>query len=98
MECDTPDTLDELRELEREVEREWWWLNGALHAIAQVNSGDPGAYIEMLTQKRAVDRKRVEIACRIAELVGPLSADRHSADGDLPEMSATQGRQLSRRA
>jgi len=25
-----PDTLDELRTLEREIEREWWWLHGAL--------------------------------------------------------------------
>jgi hypothetical protein len=54
--------LDKLRKLERQIEREWWWLNGALHAIAQVSSGDPGAYWQMLTQKRAVDRKRVEIA------------------------------------
>lgn len=67
------DELRELRAIEQEIEREWWWLNGALHAIAQVNSGDPGAYLEMLTQKRAVDRKRVEIASRIAALVGPPS-------------------------
>ena len=64
------DELDKLRALEREIEREWWWLNGAVHAIAQINSGDPGAYMEMLTQKRAVDRKRIEIASRIATLVG----------------------------
>jgi hypothetical protein len=62
------DELDKLRALEREIEREWWWLNGTLQAIAQVNSGDPGAY---LTQKRTVDRKRVEIATRIAALAGP---------------------------
>jgi hypothetical protein len=68
------DELDKLRVLEREVEREWWWLNGALHSIAQVNSGDPGAYMQMLTQKRAVDRKRVEIASRIAAIVGPPRA------------------------
>ena len=30
-----PDTLEELRALEREVEREWWWLHGALNAVAQ---------------------------------------------------------------
>ena len=35
--------LDRLRALEREIERERWWLNGALHPIAQVNSCDPGA-------------------------------------------------------
>jgi hypothetical protein len=69
------DELDNLRALEREIEREWWWLSGALHAIAQVNSGDPGAYLEMLTQKRTVDRKRIEIASRIATLVGPEKAD-----------------------
>jgi hypothetical protein len=68
------DELDKLRELERDVEKEWWWLSGALHAIAQVNSGDPGAYWQMLTQKRAVDRKRVEIASRIAAIVGPPRA------------------------
>jgi hypothetical protein len=65
------DELDKLRELERQIEREWWWLNGALHAIAQVNSGDPGAYYQMLTQKRSIDRKRVEIASRIAAIIGP---------------------------
>ena len=64
------DDLDKLRELERQIEREWWWLNGALHAIAQVNSGDPAAYWQMLTQKRAVNRKRIEISSRIAEIVG----------------------------
>lgn len=65
------DELDKLRELERQIEREWWWLNGALHAIAQVNSGDPGAYYQMLTQKRSIDRRRVEIASRIAAIIGP---------------------------
>ena len=34
------DELDKLRALEREVEREWWWLNGALHAVAQARSGE----------------------------------------------------------
>ena len=63
--------LAQLREIEQQIEREWWWLNGALHAIAQVNSGDPHAYVEMMSQKCAIDRKRVEIATRIATLVGP---------------------------
>jgi hypothetical protein len=31
-----PNTLDELRALERRIKGEWWWLNGALHAVAQV--------------------------------------------------------------
>jgi hypothetical protein len=50
-------------------------FNGALHAIAQVSSRDPGAYLEMLTQKRTVDRKRIEIASRIATLAGRTHAD-----------------------
>src|SRR3954468_16717857 len=33
-----PDSLSELRALERQVEREWWWLNGALHAVAEVQA------------------------------------------------------------
>jgi hypothetical protein len=69
------DELAKLQEVERQIEREWWWLSGALHAIAQVSSGDPHAYLEMLTQKRAVDRKRVEVATRIATLVGPPLTD-----------------------
>jgi hypothetical protein len=70
-----PDTLEELLALEREIEREWWWLNGALHAIAQVRSGDVRGFREMQAQKFAVDQKRVEIATRIASLVGPAKAD-----------------------
>jgi DNA-binding IclR family transcriptional regulator len=30
-----PNTLEELRALERDVERQWWWLHGALNAVAQ---------------------------------------------------------------
>ena len=71
-----PDTLEDLQALEREVERQWWWLNGALHAAAEVNSerpyGDPRRFREMQEQARDVDRRRVQIALRIAELaVGP---------------------------
>ena len=67
-----PDTLEELRTLERVVEREWWWLNGALHAVAEVHSerahGDVRNFREMQAQAREVDRRRVEIAVRIAEM------------------------------
>lgn len=71
-----PDTLEELRALEREVEREWWWLNGALNAVAQVQAeGLCHGIREMQAQKRSVDRKRVEIATRIAALVGPPPSD-----------------------
>jgi hypothetical protein len=64
------DELDKLRALEREVEREWWWLSGALHAVAQARSGDATAFRDMQEQARNVDRRRVEIAARIAALVG----------------------------
>jgi hypothetical protein len=67
-----PDTLEELRALEREVEREWWWLHGALHAVAQMQTeraaGVLTSFREMQEQARDVDRRRVEIAIRIAEL------------------------------
>jgi hypothetical protein len=67
-----PNTLDELRALERQVEREWWWLNGALHAVAQLQaervSGSLVGFREMQEQARAIDSRRVQIAVRIAEL------------------------------
>jgi hypothetical protein len=63
--------LDKLRALEREVEREWWWLSGALHAVAQARSGDTGSFRELQEQARNADRRRVEIATRIAALIGP---------------------------
>jgi len=72
-----PDSLDELRAMERQVEREWWWLNGALHAVAQVQADRlQGALVnfrEMQVQAREVDRKRVQIAVRIAELEAGLN-------------------------
>lgn len=67
-----PDSLDELRALERDVEREWWWLNGALNAVAQVRAeraaGAIKSFREMQAQVREVDRRRVQIAVRIAEI------------------------------
>jgi hypothetical protein len=57
--------------LEREVEREWWWLSGALHAVAQARSGDTGSFRELQEQAHNVDRRRVEIATWIAALIGP---------------------------
>jgi hypothetical protein len=69
-----PDTLEELRALERQVEREWWWLNGALHATAQIYAerpyGDIRCLREMQAQARDVDRWRVQIALRIAAIDG----------------------------
>ena len=69
-----PNTLEELRELERQVELQWWWLHGALTAVAQVRAepshADPARFREMQAQAREVDRQRVQIAARIAELQG----------------------------
>ena len=65
------DKLDKLRALERDVEREWWWLSGALHAVAQAHSGGTGSFRELQEQALNVDRRRVEIATRIAALIGP---------------------------
>lgn len=74
-----PDTLDELRTLERQVEREWWWLNGALHAVAQLKAersvGSLAGFRELQQQASEIDRQRVQIAVRIATLVGPADAD-----------------------
>jgi hypothetical protein len=66
-----PNSIEELRALERAVERQWW-LNGALHAVAQAHAecsaGKLQDFREMQAQAREVDRRRVEIAVRIAEL------------------------------
>jgi hypothetical protein len=66
------DPLEKLRALEREIEREWWWLNGALHAAAQARAegllGDQKGFRQMQAQVREVDRRRVLLAIRIAEL------------------------------
>jgi hypothetical protein len=72
-----PETLDQLQALERQVEREWWWLNGALHAAAQAQAereqGDFTRFREMQAQAREVDLRRVQLAMRIAELEAGLN-------------------------
>jgi len=73
-----PDTLDELLTLERQVEREWWWLHGAISAVAQLQAersvGDVRSFREMQAQALAVDRRRLQISIRIAELAAPPDA------------------------
>ena len=72
-----PNTLEELRALERDVEREWWWLHGALNAVAQARTerghGDLRSFREMQAQALEVDRRRVQVALRIAELAAGLN-------------------------
>src|SRR5262245_55447555 len=41
-----PDSVEELRELERQVEREWWWLHGALNAVAQMHAERAGGTLK----------------------------------------------------
>jgi hypothetical protein len=76
--AELPTCLDELCALERAVEREWWWLAGALHAVAEVSAdvanGPIGRLRELQAQKLNLDRKRVEIAARIATIMGPGGA------------------------
>lgn len=63
-----PDMLDELQRLERRIEREWWWINGALHAVAQMQADGPRSVDELRSQARLIDARRVAIAVRMAEL------------------------------
>jgi hypothetical protein len=65
-----PEALEELRELERAVERER--LHAALNAVAQMqaarSAGVVASFREMQEQARDIDRRRVQMAVRIAEL------------------------------
>jgi hypothetical protein len=76
--AELPTCLDALCALERAVEREWWWLAGALYAVAEVSAESAkrpiGRLRELQAQKLNLDRKRVEIAARIATIMGPGGA------------------------
>jgi hypothetical protein len=69
------------------VEREWWWLNGAFHAVAQARAewseGKLLSFREMQAQAREVDKRRVEIAVRIAEIeeASPTAHSERDASG-----------------
>jgi hypothetical protein len=67
-----PDGLDNLLAVEQQLEREWWWLQGALNATAELSTAragtDPGHLRGLQAQAREVDRRRVQIAVRLAEL------------------------------
>ena len=54
------------------MEREWWRPHAALNAVAQMqttrSAGVVASFREMQEQVRDIDRRRVQIAVRIAEL------------------------------
>ena len=66
-----PKTLEALQSLERQIEREWWWINGALHAVAQLQAEGPRGVRQLRTQARDLDRTRLAIAMRLAEITRP---------------------------
>lgn len=69
---DGSDGLHNLLAVEQQLEREWWWLQGALNATAELStagaSTDPCHLRGLQAQAREVDRRRVQIAVRLAEL------------------------------
>ena len=73
--AELPAGFDDLCALERAVEKEWWWLAGALRAVAEIRAEIPltpiGRFRELQAQKLNLDRKRVEIAGRVAGIMGP---------------------------
>lgn len=70
--------------LERQIEREWQWLQSALNAVAQMHAeaalGSLKAFRELHAQARNVDLRRVEIALRIAKLNVARSTARGGID------------------
>jgi hypothetical protein len=70
-----PDGRDDLLILERRLEREWWWINGALHAVAQLQADGPRGLRELHAQARNIDRMRVAISVRLAELTPPADPE-----------------------
>ena len=68
------ETLPELRAAEREVAREWQWLQDTLNEIARVRAeqGDAEAFRRMQAQAMVVGRRRIELSMRIAQLEGPV--------------------------
>jgi hypothetical protein len=67
-----PQGLENVQAIEQQLEREWWWLQGALNATAELRTGraeaQPQHFRGLQAQAREVDRRRVRIAVRLAEL------------------------------
>jgi hypothetical protein len=93
-----PNSLEKLLTLERQVERQWWWLNGALHAVAQMKAeaalGNVTNFREMQAQLRAIDRQRVEIARRIAELEVSQQVDGYGCNCTPAPMAPNQPQEV----
>ena len=70
-----PDRLDELLLMERRLEQEWWWINGALHAVAQLQGEGPRTIRELDTHARNIDRMRAAISVRLAQLRPPAETE-----------------------
>ena len=66
---------EELLALERQLECEWWWLHGALNAVAELQVGRPSADPTMLRNLQAlardIDRRRGALSVQIAKRQGP---------------------------
>jgi hypothetical protein len=62
-----------LRAAEREVAREWQWLQETLNEIARMRAehGDAEAFRRMQAQAMVVGQRRIELSVRIAQLEGP---------------------------
>jgi hypothetical protein len=70
-----PAAREELLALEQQLECEWWWLHGALNAVAELQVGRPSADQTMLRNLQAlardIDRRRVALSVQIAKRQGP---------------------------
>ena len=65
--AELPTCLDALCALERAVEKEWWWLAGALHAVAEVSAEVPQTSVGCLA------------SCRLRSSIWIASASRSPA-------------------
>lgn len=63
-----PTSKEALERLARQLEREWWWINGALHALAQLAADGPRSAADLRAQARSIDERRLAVSVRLAEL------------------------------
>lgn len=63
-----PANAEALERLAKRLEREWWWINGALHALAQLAADGPRGAADLRAQARSIDAQRLAVSVRLAEL------------------------------